>query len=392
MAMKRIVVCCDGTWNNSDDGTGYTNVSRLAWSIKPIDANGIAQIVFYQSGVGGAGSQFDKIAAGALGLGLSRNMRDAYAFICNNYCEGDEIFLFGFSRGAYTARCISGLIGFAGLIGKRDLDRFMELWKAYKERDTAALASFETRKKDASIKCVGVWDTVGSVGIPSDLAKLDVFFKKYYGFFDTDLGLHIEHAFHAIALDERRRNFVPTLWTQTPEGKAKGQTLKQVWFAGVHSDVGGGYPEHGASDIPLAWMASEVSPYLDLDFDYLKMRRDISSKWALAPLHESFTGFWSYLPGGQAARTPFSADQASSFEKVHASVAARSRAGGLGADGNPYGSKALRDGDLSKYNVDLSPLENGLKWADADVKPALPAAKQAKSFVDFFAKGLGVTS
>ena len=84
-------------------------------------------------------------------------------------------------------------------------------------------------------------------------------FKQYYGFLDANLGAHVEHAFHALALDERRKNFVPTLWEQTPEGKAKGQELKQVWFAGVHSDVGGGYPVHGTSDIPLAWMASEVS-------------------------------------------------------------------------------------------------------------------------------------
>jgi uncharacterized protein (DUF2235 family) len=390
MAIRRLVVCCDGTWNNSDNGTGYTNVSRLAWAIRPADAKGVSQIVFYQSGVGTGGDKISQITSGALGLGLSRNMRDGYSFICNNYCEGDEIFLFGFSRGAYTARCIAGLIGFAGLIGKRDLDRFLELWKAYKEKDPAALASFETRKSDVAIKCVGVWDTVGSVGIPGDLAKFDLFFKKYYGFFDTDLGPHVEHAFHAVALDERRKGFLPTLWTQKPE--AKNQELKQVWFAGVHSDVGGGYPEHGSSDIPLAWMASEVSPYLDIDFDYLKLRRDISSKWALGPLHESFKGFWSFLPGGQKARTPFDADQAASFEKVHASVAMRNKGGGLGADGKPYASKVLKEGDLAKYNVDLSQLENGLKWADGDVKPSPPAAKQAQSLVDFFAKGLGVTS
>ena len=74
-------------------------------------------------------------------------MRDAYSFICQNYCEGDEVFLFGFSRGAYTARCIGGLIGFAGLIGKRDLDRFLELWKAYKEKDARLSPGFDTRKK-----------------------------------------------------------------------------------------------------------------------------------------------------------------------------------------------------------------------------------------------------
>ena len=109
-------------------------------------------------------------AGGALGLGLSHNIRDAYAFVCNNYMAGDEIFLFGFSRGAYTARSIGGLIGYAGLLGKQDLDRFFELWDGYKEPDkddrAAALNKFPARSS-VSIKVIGVWDTVGSLGIPS---------------------------------------------------------------------------------------------------------------------------------------------------------------------------------------------------------------------------------
>jgi uncharacterized protein (DUF2235 family) len=260
MAMKRIVVCCDGTWNDSDEGTGYTNVSRLAWAVQSTDTRGgkdIAQIVFYQSGVGTEGDLASKVGGAALGLGLSHNIRDAYAFVCNNYNVGDEIFLFGFSRGAYTARSLGGLIGYAGLLGKQDLDRFFELWDGYKEPDEEkrndTLDSFGGRHQGVPIKVIGVWDTVGSVGIPADLARLDVLnFRRYYGFHDTSLGLHVEHAFHALALDERRKNFVPTLWMQKPEGKAKGQELKQVWFAGVHCDVGGGYPVHGTSDIPLA--------------------------------------------------------------------------------------------------------------------------------------------
>jgi uncharacterized protein (DUF2235 family) len=394
-AMKRLVVCCDGTWNDSDQGTDYTNVARLAWSIKPVADNGVSQIVFYQSGVGTAGTKVSKIIGGAIGAGLSYNMRDAYSFICTNYCEGDEIFLFGFSRGAYTARCIGGLIGFAGLIGKRDLDQFHTLWKAYKDRDTATLARFETRKKDPPIKCIGVWDTVGSVGIPEDLDRLGVF-KKYYGFFDATLGAHVEHAFHALALDERRKNFVPTLWEQTPAGKAKGQELKQVWFAGVHSDVGGGYPVHGTSDIPLAWMASEVSPYLDLDFDYLKLRRDLTAKWALGPVHESFDDIWRAIPDGELARKSFATDQTKSFEKLHASVAARTKGGGKGADGNPYASKVLKQTDFSTHNVDLSALENSLKWADSDVKPGTvtkaSVAVKAKQFFTGIPGWFGVTS
>ena len=167
---KRLVVCCDGTWNDSDNGTGYTNVSRLAWAIKPVDErSGTTQIVFYQSGVGTDGDLTSRLGGGALGLGLSHNIRDAYAFVCNNYMSGDEIFLFGFSRGAYTARSIGGLIGYAGLLGKQDLDRFFELWDGYKESDkddrAAALKKFPARSS-VSIKVIGVWDTVGSLGIP----------------------------------------------------------------------------------------------------------------------------------------------------------------------------------------------------------------------------------
>jgi uncharacterized protein (DUF2235 family) len=395
MAMKRIVVCCDGTWNDSDEGAGYTNVSRLAWAIQPNDTrNGkeIAQIVFYQSGVGTEGDLTSKIKGGAVGLGLSHNIRDAYAFICTNFCEGDEVFLFGFSRGAYTARSIGGLIGYAGLLGKRDLDRFFELWDGYKETDEAkrkaALDSFPTRHKGVPIKVIGVWDTVGSVGIPADFAQFDVLnFRRYYGFHDTTLGTHVEHAFHAVALDERRKNFVPTLWTQKPEGKAKGQELKQVWFAGVHSDIGGGYPEHGTSDIALAWMASEASAYLGIDSDYLKLRRDVSAKWALGKLHESFEGFWTKL--GETRRTPFMVDQAVSFEKIHASVQARFDGKGFGADGAIYASPVLKGVDLAANGLALSSLETGLRWADSDVKPAAPPAKKASSFRDKLIKALG---
>jgi uncharacterized protein (DUF2235 family) len=391
---KRLIVCCDGTWNDADSGAGYTNVSRLAWAITPTDTrNGaeIAQIVFYQSGVGTEGDLASKIKGAGLGLGLSHNVRDAYTFLCNNYCDGDEIFLFGFSRGAYTARSVAGLIGYAGLIGKRDLDRFFELWDGYKETDKdkrkAALANFTSRHQDVAIKCIGVWDTVGSVGIPADLAKFDVLnFRRYYGFHDTDLGAHVEHAFHALALNERRKNFVPTLWTQKPEGNAKNQELKQVWFAGVHSDVGGGYPEHGMSDIPLAWMASEVAPYLGIDFDYLRTRRDMSGKWALGELHESFKDFWTKL--GEERRTPFAADRKDVSEKIHASVAARIK-GGAGAHGGAYASAVLKDGVVAANSAALSPLETGLQWKDDEVTAPSERAKRAFSIRDKIINALG---
>jgi len=392
---KRLVVCCDGTWNDSDNGTGYTNVSRLAWAIKPVDErSGTTQIVFYQSGVGTEGDLSSKLGGGALGLGLSHNIRDAYSFVCNNYLAGDEIFLFGFSRGAYTARSIGGLIGYAGLLGKQDLDRFFELWDGYKESDkddrAAALKKFPARNKDIPIKAIGVWDTVGSVGIPADLERFDFLnFRRYYGFHNTDLGARVAHAFHALALDERRKNFVPTLWKQTPEGKANGQVLKQVWFAGVHSDVGGGYKEHGASDIALAWMASEVAPFLGIDFDYLKLRRDLSEKWSLGQLHESLKGFFAKLP--QQRREPLVADQAISFEKIHASVGTRVDGKGPGADGAPYASAVLKNVNLAASSLALSAVEESLRWKDNELK-AGSSAEKAESFHDKLIGALGITA
>src|SRR5262245_3576733 len=278
MAAKRLIVCCDGTWNNADSGDGFTNVARLSWAILPQDTRGgreIAQVVNYHSGVG-SGDVVDRVAGETIGIGLSRNVRDAYAFIYNNYCPGDEIFLFGFSRGAYTVRSVGGLIGYAGLLHKRDMERFEVLWENYRLRDKPGhpdlRPQFANRHFPVAIKCIGVWDTVGSLGIPVDLDVLANFhdlkvvkgiqelasfktlddlkdFRSFYQFHDTRLGRHVERGLHALALDEARVDFQPTLWVQRPEAKAGGQVLKQVWFAGVHSSVGGGYDEHGLSDV-----------------------------------------------------------------------------------------------------------------------------------------------
>jgi uncharacterized protein (DUF2235 family) len=372
MAKKRLVVCCDGTWNDADSGAGYTNVSRLAWAITPTDTRDgtdIAQIVFYQSGVGSEGDILGRIKGGGLGLGLAHNVRDAYTFACNNYSAGDEIFLFGFSRGAYTARSIAGLIGYAGLILKHDLDRFFELWEGYrsfkKPGQEDPRPKFKGRHEDMVIRCIGVWDTVGSVGIPGNI---DFVFKDYYGFHDTDLGERVEFAFHALALDEQRKDFAPTLWHQKPEGKARNQVLKQVWFAGAHSDVGGGYPEHGLSDIALAWMASEVEPLLGIDFGYLKDRRDMSSKWSLGLLHDSADSlFWKAR--GRVVRIPLAKDRRDSCESIHPSVAERIN-GGANALPGKYASSALGGIDPAMMAGKLSQRETALQWSAQDVRSA----------------------
>jgi uncharacterized protein (DUF2235 family) len=229
MKMKRLVICCDGTWNDADMGGDFTNVVRTARSVAPIDARndpeGIQQIVYYHSGVGSGGDALMHVVGGGTGLGLSRNVRDAYAFIANNYDDGDELFFFGFSRGAYTVRSVAGLIGWAGILQKKDMDDFALLWESFKSRKaphpTDARVYFRDRHSDVPIKCIGVWDTVGALGIPGQLNAL---LARFYEFEDTDLGLKVENAFHALAIDEHRKDFVPTLWT-----KASGAVPSLGW-------------------------------------------------------------------------------------------------------------------------------------------------------------------
>ena len=196
------------------------------------DGKNISQIVYYQSGVGSGGDLIAKAVGGGVGAGLSRNVRDAYSFLSNNYCDGDEIFLFGFSRGAYTARSIGGLIGYAGLLHKRDMERFANLWEGYRLRaktdHPSVLDDFKGRHSPVRVKCIGVWDTVGALGVPGNIDRV---FASFYEFHDTDLGAHVENAFHALALDETRDSFKPTMWVQDPKNKAT-QTLKQSLVRG----------------------------------------------------------------------------------------------------------------------------------------------------------------
>jgi uncharacterized protein (DUF2235 family) len=388
--MKRLVICCDGTWNDADLGTNFTNVVRMARAVATHDArNGkaIPQIVYYHSGVGAGGDLIDRVAGGGLGMGLSRNVRDAYAFIASNFCEGDDILLFGFSRGAYTARSVAGLTGFAGILHKRDMDDFALLWEGYRLKDTEhrsdVLQHFSDRYKDVHIKCIGVWDTVGALGVPG---HLDVLFRDFYEFHDTNLGPHVEYAFHAMALDEHRKDFEPTLWQQTAEGKQNGQTLQQVWFAGAHSNVGGGYEEHGLSDIALAWMASRVAPLLALDIEgYLKPKRDMRSLWGCGKLYDSAEGQWKLRP--RIDRRPFDpAIRSRTEEAIHSSVAAR-LATGAPCDPAPYRSASLNGIDLPSVTAPLDPMEQSLKWI-----AQVPVSQPPRPKPTFLSKVLGVVA
>ena len=253
--MKRIIVCCDGTWNNPEQKHA-TNVAVIARLILPADPSGDPQVVFYDWGVGSSKNITDRISGGAFGEGLDRNIRDGYRFIVHNYEPGDKIYIFGFSRGAYTARSLAGLLRNAGVLRKSNAHLIPKAYALYRSRHTPnAKRSKEFRTdhshQDQEIRFVGVWDTVGALGVP---LKVLNFLNKKYAFHDTKLSSIVEAARHAVAIDEKRESFTPTLW----EVRNTNLDVQQVWFPGVHCDIGGGYKEKGLADHALQWMIAEA--------------------------------------------------------------------------------------------------------------------------------------
>lgn len=353
---KRIVVCCDGTWMDSD-GSYQTpsNVTRIARAIPPtgLDKTNhppqpIAQLIFYQNGIGtGSKSLYDKFVGGATGEGLAAHIREAYSFVCLNYNPGDEIFLLGFSRGAFTARSISSLINAVGLLTNKGLAFFPQIFEdwefqqkegfrtrwpdlpfkghkppvtdpVYRER----LVSEKLTRPDIKIKCVAVWDTVGGLGIPM-IGLLPQPPSKDFAFVDTRVENNIEYAFQALALDEHRRAYAPTIWDwpQTKEYDLK--VLKQTWFPGVHSDIGGSYDDTALANLTLAWMVSQLDDLLTVDHGYILelvhptaalaasgKRGSIprinthgtTRPWGLGKIHNSMSFFFRF--GGSRKRTP----------------------------------------------------------------------------------------
>jgi uncharacterized protein (DUF2235 family) len=270
--MKRIVVCADGTWNERDQidkKTGRrhpTNVTKVARGVLPQAADGTAQVVFYLEGVGTSGG-LDKFTGGAFGEGIEANIRALYRSIVYNYEKGDELYLFGFSRGAFTVRTLAGFMKLVGLTMK-DGDYYVpEMYACYEQNKgpgtpewTKAFHNIKETRPCPPIRFIGVWDTVGALGAPGVLGLLH---KGKYQYHDVGLNPFIQNAFHAIAIDERRKLFVPNVWTR-PAGW-QGQ-LEQAWFAGVHSNVGGSYSPDGLANEALHWMV-EKAEALGLEFD-----------------------------------------------------------------------------------------------------------------------------
>src|SRR5438132_6896723 len=262
--MKRIVICFDGTWNKPadeklpEDRRIETNVCRFYESIKENGADGIKQVKWYDEGVGT--QWYDKFIGAALGVGLELNIIQGYEFLAKQYENGDEVYVLGFSRGAYTARSLVGMIRNCGLVKNEMLAvRIPMAYGIYRTRDdgpdSATAKWFKSMySREITIKFLGVWDTVGALGIP--LHVLAKFNGKFYEFHDTRLSAIVENAFHAVAVDEHRLDYDVCLWN--PDA-ASGQTLEQGWFMGAHCDVGGGYLDRRLSDMTLRWMQGKAS-------------------------------------------------------------------------------------------------------------------------------------
>lgn len=296
--MRRLIVCSDGTWNTPDHMDrgvlAPTNVVKMARAVPPQAPDETTQIVFYDPGVGTA-SLTDKLTGGAFGVGLFENVRDAYLFLVHNYADGDDIYFFGFSRGAYTVRSTAGLIRKTGLLRKEHADRAQEAYKIYRDReggaDSPAATDFRARfsRYPVPIKLIGVWDTVGALGIPGVLNFIG---RKRFQFHDVALSRSVQFAYQALAIDEKRKAFEPTIWEQHPD--ATDQVMEQAWFTGVHMDVGGGYGDHQVPDVAFLWMAEKVRAVgLALDRAYLD---SVASPDPLAELHESRAFPYTLIP------------------------------------------------------------------------------------------------
>jgi uncharacterized protein (DUF2235 family) len=266
---KKLAVFFDGTWNSADqhakDGQPCpTNVSRLFEATLPKDEHNHPQIVHYVQGVGTRTGE--RVSGGGFGYGISDNIRDGYKFLVSNYEQGDEIYIFGFSRGAYTARSLAGMIRNVGILKREKLYLLNEAFRGYRDKSKewhpngprAQAFRREHTWESETIRFLGVFDTVGALGAPFGIALGWLVDKLFHcSFHSTQLSSIIQSAYHALAVDERRLPFQPT--PMSPNTRHDAANFEEKWFPGAHANVGGGYAATGLADEALSWMAGKAT-------------------------------------------------------------------------------------------------------------------------------------
>ncbi|HEY7901321.1 MAG TPA: DUF2235 domain-containing protein [Caulobacteraceae bacterium] len=350
--MKNIAIFCDGTWQNLSQRYP-TNVTRLARATTPVAKDGareVPQVIYYDDGVGvgnGVVDSAQRLLGGAFGEGLDAKIAQAYEFLCLNYCPGDRIFVFGFSRGAYTARSLVGLLRRTWILKRRNIglvDQAIDIYRNH-SKDAVETAVFRENNcfpmsfdmggrpaspkaaasaanpSTATVQFVGVWDTVGSLGVPKALPFAGLLNNKYR-FHDEALSRFVISARHAVAIDERRTAFAPTLWDNLDALNANASAsalpyaqrpYQQVWFPGDHGAVGGGESDGGISLDPLLWIAEGASlAGLGFDADMIAMYRSSTDPTADFPASHRSIGEFLIDVAGEADRIgPDSTDEIS---------------------------------------------------------------------------------
>ncbi len=302
---RNIVLCSDGTGSSGTDWKG-SNVWKAFRGVVRHEAGESEQLVFYDEGVGTSGLSVKKALGNAFGYGLSQNIRELYTSLAKNYRSGDRIFIYGFSRGAFTARSLAGMIADVGVIKGRGLDpdKLDELvkaaYKAYRSWDEKrghrlAALKRECTLRDARIHFVGVWDTVDAIGVPVDELRAVIYWiaRRFLRPHNMRFNGKTDNMYHALAIDDDRQTFSPDVMKEQEDGRK----IEQVWFAGAHTNVGGGYPRQGMSDVAADWMMSK-SEECGLRFtkeDRDKLRRDMDVH---STLYDSRSGpgcYYRYL-------------------------------------------------------------------------------------------------
>jgi uncharacterized protein (DUF2235 family) len=297
---KKIILCADGTWNTPHGPAALPNDTNVRKLFELVAAQP-DQLKYYDSGVGTNGTPFEHFFGGTMGEGLFEKVQDGYEFLAYVWDPGDDIYLFGFSRGAYTARSLGGMIAYFGVPNQNlDNQTVRRIFNAYRITDhdqklaaKHALAA-EYQLTEVNVKMIGVWDTVGALGIPGHL--FSAFDQAKYGFLDTTLNPCVQKAYHAVSIDERRIQFSPTLWTDKDGNpRLNDAQVQQVWFPGVHCDVGGSYLQQDLSNITLRWMVDNARAN-GLIFDEPQVKKCLNAP----PFHPEGEAHdeWKLIPWG----------------------------------------------------------------------------------------------
>ena len=407
MDYKNIVICSDGTGNTTIKGRG-TNVFKL---FEAVDVNGhrsdpllIRQLAFYDDGVGTQQLRWIRAFAGATGYGLSRNVKRLYRELCRVYEPGDAIYLFGFSRGAFTVRTLAGLIADCGILPSAEYPTEREFrrqtraaYRAYRRKYRALLTrawpgrgmtadQFRTRyaRRDSTgalleprIRLLGVWDTVDAVGLPFDLAEFWNHVIWQFKFKTTTISNLVEKGCHALAMNDDRESFKPVLWDElTPSVSSR---VEQVWFAGAHSNVGGGYPQQGMSLVALDWMMKQAEAQ-GLRFTPFAREQYRSSQAFADKLYNPRSGLGVFYRWKPRDVTQLCAEKGIAVAKLHVSVIERIVQAPEGyAPGNvPPNCKVVATEDNPL--IDVSKLSEAIAAAHGG-RSALPLVEQQASWV-----------